>query len=289
MSSFIKANQAAPSSDAHTYWNGDGGTAWLKTMDASEQHFRTMTAALLTAAAPKNGEVVLDVGCGGGVTSRDLALAVAPDGEVVGADVSGTILEVARQRHGSTPLLSFVQVDVVDGEFPAQHFDLIYSRLGTMFFDHPVAALSNLRRALKPDGRMVFMCWRAIKENPWLYDASRAAVALLPEEDRPKAPADPFAPGPFSMADPQHLDCLLTEAGFSSIEIEPLDDVMHMGEVGSAIEYLLTLGPLRTLLEKVTEKQRGLALAEMKRALMNYVVDGVLEVPSATWIVTARR
>ena len=275
-------------SDGHRYWNGDGGDTWARTMDVSERNFASMTAALKSRAAAKPGEQVLDVGCGGGVTCRELAEQVLPGGAVVGMDISATILDIAAQRHGGADNLSFTQADIGTVALPAEQFDLVYSRFGVMFFDEPPVAFRNLRNALKASGRLVFMCWRSIKDNPWIYATTAAAVAQLPEEHRPAAPADPFAPGPFALADEEHTRQLLTGAGYKEVKMEPLGDVMRLADVDTALEYLLELGPVGNALKQVPADRAKAAERAMREVLQDYTSAEGLNVPSATWIVTAR-
>lgn len=275
-------------SDGHRYWNGDGGDTWARTMDVSERNFESMTNVLMRSAQPQPGEQVLDVGCGGGVTSKALAELVTPAGEVTGLDISDTILDIAKQRHGAVENLTFQQADVGAQPLASAHYDLIYSRFGVMFFDDPAVAFKNLHQALKSDGRLVFMCWRAIKDNPWLYATTAAAVAELPEEHRPSAPADPFAPGPFSLADLDHTHALLRKAGFNDVRMNKLDDVMRLGDEQSALGYLTELGPVGSALKKVPPEQAVAARQAMLEVLRSYATDAGLNVPSATWIVTAK-
>ena len=275
-------------SDGHRYWNGDGGDTWARTMDISERNFASMTKVLMRSANAQSGEHVLDVGCGGGVTSKELAEQVSPAGKVIGLDISDTILDIAKQRHGSVENLSFQQADVGAKPLLVTQFDLIYSRFGVMFFDEPTVAFSHLHQALKPDGRLVFMCWRSIKDNPWLHATTGAAVAELPEEHRPAAPADPFAPGPFALADVDHTLQLLKGAGFTDVRMNKLDDFMHLGDEQTAMEYLTQLGPVGNALKKVSDEQGKTVKGAMLEVLRGYAKGGRLDVPSATWIVTAK-
>ncbi|MEL0083623.1 MAG: methyltransferase domain-containing protein [Gammaproteobacteria bacterium] len=275
-------------SDGHSFWEGAGGDLWARTMEVSERNFVSMSAVLMAAADPQPGEQVLDMGCGGGVTSRDLARRVAPDGAVLGADISDTLVSFARQRHGDLDNLNFRRMEIGVTPLVEGAFDLIYSRFGVMFFNHPTDAFSQLHAALKAQGRLVFMAWRQIKENPWMYATTRAGVAELPEALRPAAPEDPFAPGPFALADADRTRELLTGAGFGSVSIEPLDDVMRMANEKTALEYLLALGPLGQILKQVNDERAMAVKAAMGEVLRGYATADELNIPSATWIVTAR-
>ena len=275
-------------SDSHAYWNGEGGKKWVDTMDGSETNFASMSAALMAGANPKPGDQVLDVGCGGGVTSRELADRVAPDGSVLGADISEVILKVARERHGDTAGLSFRQSDAGKDDLGKNRFDLIFSRFGVMFFAEPVKAFTNLRRALKPGGRLVFLCWRSMQDNIWMVKPTAAAMALLDESKRPQPPADPHSPGPFALADADYLNEILTGAGFGDIAIEPLDSVMHLGEVANALHYLKNMGPLAPVLADMAAGEVAAIETAMIETLQPYATETTLDLPSASWIVSAK-
>lgn len=273
--------------DGHAYWNGEGGQIWLRNMDRSEANFVALTRHLLARAAARPGEQVLDVGCGGGQTSRALAQAVSPGGAVLAVDISEPILHVARQRHGAVANLAFLQADVGAADLGTARFDLLFSRFGVMFFADPAAAFGTLRRAVKPEGRMVFLCWRAMGENAWIGAATAAAAAALGEEHRPAPPADPRAPGPFAFADADHVRDILRGAGFGSVAIDPLDEAMHLGDLDTALDYLKSMGPISQALPTASADRQHAVDAAMRAALRRYVVDGEVRAPSATWLVTA--
>lgn len=274
--------------DGYIYWNGEGGETWVRNMDRTEANMASMATVLLTRAAPRPGERVLDIGCGGGTTSRALAAQVAPDGDVVAVDISETILRVAGERHRGVTNLRFLQADAGAVNLGEQCFDLVFSRFGVMFFTDPVAAFVNLRRSLKPGGRMVFMCWRGMAENVWIAAPTAAAVATLGQAHRPAPPADPRAPGPFALADAQYTQDILRQAGFVSVALEPLDDHMHLDNVDTAIAYLKNMGPISQALPKVSPQQEQMVDEAMRSALCRYATADRLDLPSATWIVTAK-
>ncbi|WP_448509149.1 class I SAM-dependent methyltransferase [Immundisolibacter sp.] len=277
-----------PINDGHIYWNGEGGEIWVRNMDRSEANFASLTPRLLAHAAARPGERVLDVGCGGGQTSRALAQAVSPNGAVLAVDISEPILRVARQRHGAVANLAFLQADAGNADLGTACFDLLFSRFGVMFFADPVAAFRNLRRSLTPGGRMVFLCWRAMAENAWMAAPTAAAVAALGEEHRPAPPADPRAPGPFAFADADYVRGILRHAGFDRVAIDPLDEPMHLGDIDTAIGYLKNMGPISQALPKVSADRQQEVDAVMRDALSRYRVNGEVRAPSATWIVTGQ-
>ena len=177
------------------YWNGPVGERWASRPADFDRNMMHVTAALMAFAAPRPGERALDVGCGAGTTSLALWRAVRPNGTVTGIDISAPMLATARRRaeEDEAPI-EFIHADAATHPF-APRYDLMLSRFGVMFFDDPPAGFANVRGALKPGGRLAFVCWRAFAENVWAFAPYQAALSLLP----PQEPSDPHAPGPFAL------------------------------------------------------------------------------------------
>src|SRR5919202_367006 len=176
------------------YWNGTAADTWVAQQERLDRQLDPLGRAALRVLAPRPGEHVLDVGCGSGQTTLQLADAVGPDGRVVGVDVSSQLLAAARRRPRPANV-AFEQADAQTYAFE-RPFDAIYSRFGVMFFADPVAAFANLRRALKPGGRMAFVCWREEAANPMMTVPMAAAAKHLPP--LPPPAQDAHAPGPFA-------------------------------------------------------------------------------------------
>ena len=265
------------------FWNGPPGETWAALQDRLDRQLDPLGRAALSALQPGRGEHVLDVGCGNGQTTLQLADAVGPTGRVVGVDVSAPMLAAARARKGG-PHVSFLRADAQVQAFD-QPFDAIFSRFGVMFFADPAAAFANLRRSLKPGGRMAFVCWRSEGENPIMTVPLTAAKKRIPV---PPPPADPTAPGPFALADRARLERILQTAGFASIAITPHDERIGGNDRAATLELALQIGPLGRLLREHPEYRAGVVDA-VREAIEPFIVDGIAQLPSATWIVTARR
>jgi SAM-dependent methyltransferase len=218
--------------------------------------------------------------CGTGQTTLQLADAVGPTGRVVGVDVSSQLLTAARSRNAEAHV-SFVQADAQTQAFEPP-FDAIYSRFGVMFFADPVAAFANLRRALKPTGRIVFVCWRSIDQNPMMTVPMAAAAKYFP----PPPPPDPDAPGPFAFADRGRIARILEAAGFGAVRIVPHDQPIGGNDRADTLELALHMGPLGRLLRESPER-RAVVIDVVREAIEPFIVDGIAQMPSATWIVTA--
>lgn len=271
--------------DQIAYWNGAGGAQWLARHDRMEPQLAPLGQAAIEAAAPKPGEKVIDIGCGTGTTSLQIADLVGEGGQVLGVDVSAALVEAARRNAAGRPNMRFLLGDAAQQKLEGG-FDLLFSRFGVMFFADPAAAFRHLRAALKPGGRLAFVCWRPFKENAWAFQPFMAAVPHLPPIERPA----PNAPGPFAFGDERHTRSVLEAAGFADIAIRPLDRSMNAGNsVEDATLFASDTGPASRVLNEATPDQRQAAVGAIRQMFEKRVADGKgLALAAACWIVTAR-
>ena len=268
-------------------WNGVVGERWAQLQSDLDPMVAPFGAAALQAAAFARGESAIDVGCGCGDTALQLARTAGPAGAVLGIDVSAPMLAVARQRSAAAALshLQFQQADAASAALPGGR-DLVYSRFGVMFFDAPAVAFTNLRRALRPGGRMAFCCWRSPAENPWAMlpaQAVRSALSL------PEPPADTHAPGPFAFAARDYLEGILRAAGFSGIDIQPFDAPCFLGDtLEHAVSTATRVGPAARLVREQPPQRQPIAVQSVRRALQAFDLGNGIAPPAAVWIVTAR-
>src|SRR3954454_19756933 len=267
------------------YWNGPAGERWAKAQDRIDHHLGLITEALVAYAAPREGERILDIGCGGGTTALLLRERVGPEGAVTGIDISAPNLALARARaHAGMADVAFVEADAATYDFEPM-FDLALSRFGVMFFDDPAAAFANLRKALVKDGRLVFVCWRTFKENEWAFAAYQAALELLP----PQEPMDPHAPGPFAFADRERLLSVLEQAGLQDIRIKPLDTTVNLGaSLDEALTEALTLGPLARAAAELDETTRAEGRARIQPVIAKHQTPYGFIATAAVWLVSAQ-
>ncbi len=271
-----------PNAQQVAYWNEAAGPTWAELQAPLDRQLAPLGRRAMAALAPRVGERILDIGCGAGETSVGLAAQVGAGGQVTGVDISRPLLEVARARSAGTPGLAFVEADAQTWAFAPASFDGVFSRFGVMFFADPVAAFTNIRRALKPGGRIAFVCWRAPAENPIMSAPMAAALVHVP----PPPPADPLAPGPFAFADPERVRAILGEAGFLDIALAPHAEKIGAGDLDSALNLSLKVGPLGGLLREHPDKRDAVIGAVRDVLAAHEGPDGV-KLDSATWIVTA--
>jgi len=271
------------------YWNEKAGPKWVvqqERMDAQLEHF---SEVVLDHARLWPGEIVLDIGCGCGATTLDAAARVQPDGAAVGADISRPMLERARERARAAHIdsIRFIEADAQTYAFAPGDFDVVISRFGVMFFSDSVVAFANIRRALKPGGRLCFVCWRPMMENPWVTLPLRAAAQHI---ELP-APPDPLAPGPFAFADADRVRGILERAGFIDVKIEKHDVRLAVGgggELDRAVEQALDFGPVSALLADKPDDVRRKVRASIKEALKPHLTDEGVVLDWAAWLVSAK-
>ena len=265
-------------------WDGDEGRRWVTHADVLERSTAGYDAALWEAAALTPADRVLDVGCGTGSTTR-AAARQASAGTVLGVDLSGPMLEVARRRAAAEGLanVSFLQADAQVHPFPEASVDVVVSRTGAMFFADPVAAFTNLARALRPGGRLALLVWQGADRNEW-FGAFTTALAAGRE---PPAPP-PGAPGPFAFADPARVREVLTAAGLAEVAVAGHEQPEWFGP-GVAAAQDLVLGLLGWLLDGLDESGRAAATAALRDTLTAHEQPDGVWFASAAWLVTARR
>ena len=279
---------SGPNAEQITYWNEQAAPLWLAENARLDAMLAPRGLAALERARPAAGERVLDVGCGVGQTSLQLAARVGPKGSVLGADISAPMLARARERASAEKLanLRFENADAQTFSFTPNGVDLVFSRFGVMFVADPAAAFANIARALRPGGRLAFVCWQALGQNPWM---SNSIAAIAKHVSLPAPPA-PDAPGPFSFADAARVRGILERAGFRAVSHEPLLGEIVLGRtVDEALDFALQVGPAGSALREATPAQRAAASASIREALAAYATPDGVRMKYAAWIVTAER
>lgn len=266
-------------------WDGSEGEYWAENERIYEGSLSRYRQAFFAAASIGETDRVLDIGCGTGQTTRHAA-ALARRGSALGVDLSSQMLDVARRRAAEEGIANatFLQADAQVHAFEPGRFDVAISRTGAMFFGDPVAAFINTRRALRAGARLVLLVWKPLGENHWVRDFF---AALTGGGAVPSPP--PHAPGPFSLADPDHDRSLLTAAGFHDVGFEAAAELMWFGDtVDEAFRFIRGLGLTVSMLRGLDQPAHERAVEALRTTIEAHLTaDGVLY-PSAAWLITAR-
>lgn len=279
------SGQPEPNRRQAELWNSMAGDAWVEMQDVLDRLFAAVGDRLVEAGFPGTGGRVLDIGCGAGSTTLAMAWELGPQGGCLGVDISRPLIETAARRAADAGLAGarFVAADAQTHSFERAGFDAAISRFGVMFFEDPVAGFANIRRALRPGGTLAFAAWRSPAENPFMTAATRAAAALLPELPTPAADA----PGQFGLARAERISEVLDGAGWSQIEIRPLDVEACLG--GEDLNrYAVRMGPVGLAMQTLDEAERAPIRDAVLRGFEPFVRDGAAHFNLACWLVTAR-
>jgi SAM-dependent methyltransferase len=281
-----RLDPTGPNADQITYWNEQGGPKWVQLQERLDHHLAGFGHVVMDRLALTAGERVLDVGCGCGETSLDLARRVGPSGSVLGVDISSVMLARAKERAHDVRNVEFAVADAQTHPFAAASFDAIFSRFGVMFFQDPTAAFRNLHRALKPGGRLGFHCWKSFQENAFMTVPFFAALQHVP----PPPPPVPNAPGPFAFADPDRVRGILSDAGFAEIDFESRTDAMDVGAtLDEAADYAIQMGPASIALRDASAETVAKVRAAVRDALVAHQAPGGVSLGTSSWVVTARK
>lgn len=269
-------------------WIGKTGTEWARRSDALDLLLGPPGAEGLQALSAKPGEAILDLGCGAGPSTAILAQAVTQTGHVTGVDVSPDLIASAQERLNGLQNVTLLQADAEQHAFEPASFDGLFSRFGSMFFDRPEAALSNVRKALKPGARAVFVAWREAARNQW------ASVPMTFSTDGAAAQGPQAGPGPFAWADPSVFVPVLEAAGFSDLNHEAFEFMAEISEgddpdpVARAADFMLRIGPMAAKMRGASAEAKAEARAFLHHRLGRHVQAGAVRLLGSAWIITAK-
>ncbi len=275
------------------FWNGETGRNWVTHDALMEAMLRPLGESVMDTLAPQPGEHVLDIGCGCGHTSVNLAQRVGVEGSVTGIDISAPMLAVASHLAAEHSIdntsIQFVEADAQTHAFEPERYDAVFSRFGVMFFEDPAAAFANIRSALRASGRLAFCCWQPRAVNPFMTVPAMAALELLPAP--PEVP--PRTPGPFAFEEADYVTDVLTKAGFESVAVMPLQQSLSFGRglsLTDIVERLVQIGPIAQMVREAPDDLQQPVRAKVVDAVKSfYSEDGGMTLDGQFWRVTARR
>jgi ubiquinone/menaquinone biosynthesis C-methylase UbiE len=273
--------------DQLAYWQSHGGARWAAPQAGTDRMFAPVSEVLLARARSGPGMAVIEIGCGCGALTAKLAQSVGSSGRVLGVDISEEMLALAKARLSAYPQAALKLADAAAYPFTPSA-DLAVSQSGVMFFGDPVQAFVNIRKAMKPAGRLVFACWRTIKENAWAQVPLHAVYAAgIPRALRPA----PGQPGPFSFAEPDRVTRILSEAGFREPSLSPVDvtlDIAAGRGLKAAVQQAMTIGPAAAALREQPDDLRAAAARSIEEALRPYLQIESVYLAAAIWLVEAK-
>lgn len=280
---------APDNAEATEAWSGPLFELFVKYRDLATAGLGAHGDAAIQANPPRSGDRVLDVGCGFGDTTQQLAELIGAGGSALGVDVSEPFIAAAKEEAEGVANVDFLAADVQTLELP-QEFDYAFSRMGIMFFANPVAALRNVCKALVPGGRFCAVVWRRKLDNEWVHRAELVVEDYLEHPEETDEPT--CGPGPFSMANADTVTEQMQIAGFEDVAVQRSDLPLKIGnDLEHAVEFNMSLGPagevLRLWGDRVDEIRPEVA-ARLREALADFETPHGVFAPASTWIITAR-
>ncbi len=265
-------------------WNGAAARGWVDAQPLLDQIFRPIEELIVEAVTAAAASSVLDVGCGTGATTLAIAQVLGSSGRCSGVDVAEPMIATARDRaERESSSARFVVADAQRHAFEPASYDMIVSRFGVMFFDDPIAAFKNLRRAATSRAELLCIPWRSAEENAFMTTAERYAAPLLPNIPVRK----PGAPGQFALADEHVIRRTLAASGWTDVDVAPIDVGCAFPEA-ELLKYITRLGPVGRMLHDMDEETRT-HVTEVVRAAFEPFVHGVeVRFTAACWIARAR-
>jgi SAM-dependent methyltransferase len=278
----------AANADQVEYWNGPRGVQWVRLQEELDQRLAPLLDLVLEPAMIRADQTVLDVGCGTGASLLSISPLVGRGGRVTGIDIAAPLLARARERLSQRAVgnVALIEADAQTHPLGPARYDAIVSRFGVMFFSDPVAAFANLRRALAQDGRLAFVCWAPLEDNPWFGLPLAAGIARF----GPPEPAPPRAPGPLAFSEPDYVREILEAAGFTAVTIDRHVVTLTGAPTAEAEARLVCeVGPVARLIRErePTPAMIEALVAEIARSLQPYTTGHGVRMPAGVFLVAA--
>ena len=272
------------------FWSGKGGDIWVERQNAMDTMLSPLGEAALNKLNLNEGENVLDIGCGCGHTTLNIAKRISPDGQVTGLDISKPMLKRAKESANEMSIsnASFNCVDVQTDDMGEEVYSAAFSRFGVMFFEDPVAAFCNINKSLITGASLSFVCWQSPALNPW---QSLFIEAVKKYVDLPSPP--PRSPSPFAFMESEYVSSILEESNFQNIMIEGHEAEVNMfsgRSLSDSVKDYISINPVVSgMLKDSTEQEKTEIINSAIEAFSPYYSAKGLMFPSATWLVTTTK
>jgi SAM-dependent methyltransferase len=266
-------------------WDGPAGEHRLTHADQDDNEVSRHDERMRAAARVGLTDHVLDIGCGTGQSTRDAARA-ATAGSVLGVDLSARMLERARALTEEQGLsnVSYRCADAQSHRWAPGRFDLLISRFGAMFFTDPVAAFTNLGRALRPGARLILLVWQDYDRNEWAVTIRRSIAgpaALAPSAG---------AAQPFSLGEPATVRDILGAAGLAGVSLAGVHEPVYYGQdAAAAYDFVRGLRMTREAIAEIDPAEQARALGRLRAAIDAHKTSQGVLFDSRGWLVTAHR
>ena len=270
-------------------WAGEMGEKWLAHLDQFEGMIEPAGEALLAAAGVAPGDAVLDLGCGGGVTTIAIAKTAGPEGRATGLDISPVLATHSAKRAAAAGVqnVDFITGDATVATLDQGAYDILFSRFGNMFFEDPVAAFKNLHSALKPGGRAIFSCWAPPEDNQWLLEVMEVVTRYIE-----MGPPEPRAPGPFAFAETAYVSEVLTKAGFSNVKVEAWRGKQMVGgksaTAAEAADFVVNALSVGDALKELPPEKFAAVIKDITEAFARHETPEGVEMSATAWFVNAK-
>ena len=272
------------------FWSGKGGDIWVERQNAMDTMLSPLGEAALNKLNLNEGENVLDIGCGCGHTTLNIAKRISPDGQVTGLDISKPMLKRAKESANEMSIsnASFNCVDVQTDDIGEEVYSAAFSRFGVMFFEDPIAAFRNINKSLITGASLSFVCWQSPALNPW---QSLFIEAVKKYVDLPSPP--PRSPSPFAFMESEYVSSILEESNFQNIMIEGHEAEVNMfsgRSLSDSVKDYISINPVVSgMLKDSTEQEKTEIINSAIEAFFPYYSAKGLMFPSATWLVTTTK
>jgi len=274
--------------EQYDYWNSGIGQKWVKEDNSLNERFAILTKEFFSRAGINKNDKVLDIGCGGGITSFEASKIVGKYGYVLGADISKILLDLAKKNFSSIKNLEFKYCDVQNYNFKKNIFSKVISRFGVMFFENPIVAFKNIYNSIQDGGSLHFVCWTNVMENEFFTAAANIIIKHLNKE----FPKVTRSPGPFAFSEEKYIKQILDSSGFKNIKVDKVytslstnDDAAKDGEL------LFKIGLAGRLLSEENLSEEELSNIKDKIIAMskNRQVDGKISYRACLNFVSATK